>query len=211
MDIVDESEQLFSQARAAMINRDFEQASASYGLAIQLFHRISESPPPGISNRDVQTNLGNAYSDLAACILETCGSKVNPAVHALLSAIQYGNSDEGVLQNLLYSMSLVNAVMESRVAAPPLVHRQDEFIRWHNQGYDLLKSPYPPGTASRNWEGAIRCFEEALQIASDCAASYHGLGLACEGGKREVQAVNAWLKVKQLNPDFNFQQRVWFE
>jgi tetratricopeptide (TPR) repeat protein len=143
--------------------------------------------------------------------LESCGSNVNSAVHALLSAIEHGNTENRVLQNILYSMSVVNAVMEARVAEAPSCVCRDELIRWHNQGYDLLKTSYPPGRSERNWEGATRSFEEALRIAPDCAASYHGLGLAYEGAKKEIEAINAWRKVKELEPNYNFQQWVRFE
>lgn len=211
MNIIDESEQLFSHGRTAMLEGDFKQAVSSYNKAIQLFERIGANPPAGVSQLAVRTNMANAYCDLAACILETCGSNVNSAVHALLSAIEHGNTENGVLQNILYSMSVVNAVMEARVAEAPSCVRQDELIRWHNQGYDLLKTPYPPGRSERNWEGATRSFEEALRIAPDCAASYHGLGLAYEGAKKEIEAINAWRKVKELEPNYNFQQRVRFE
>jgi len=211
MDIIDESEHLFSRGRAAMLEGNFNQAASSYDQAIQLFERIGANPPAGVSQLAVRANMANAYCDLAACILETCGSNVNPAVHALLSAVEHGNTGNGVLQNILYSMSLVNAVMEARVAEAPSCVRQDELIRWHNQGYDLLKTPYPAGTSGRKWEGAIRSFEKALRVAPGCAVSYHGLGLAYEGAKRESEAINAWRKVKELEPNYNFQQRVKFE
>ena len=211
MDIIDESEQLSNRARTAMFAGNYEQAANLYQQAIQLFLRISADPPAGVSQLAVRTNIANAYSDLAACILETCGSNVNSAVHALLSAVEHGNTEDGVRQNILYSMSLVNAVMEARVAKAPSCVHQDALIRWHNQGYDLLKIPYPAGTSGRNWEAAIRSFEEALRVAPSCAVSYHGLGLAYEGARRESEAINAWRKVKELEPNYNFQQRVRFE
>lgn len=183
------------QCLREILNRPLVRTSKLFNC----FNVFSPDPPAGVSQLAVRANIANAYSDLAACILEICGSSVNSAVHALLSAIEHGNSEDGVRQNILYSMSLVNAVMEARVAKAPPCVRQDALIRWHNQGYDLLKTPYPAGTSGRNWEAAIRGFEEALRVAPGCAVSYHGLGLAYEGAKRESEAINACEKSKSWN------------
>jgi lipoprotein NlpI len=51
----------------------------------------------------------------------------------------------------------------------------------------------------------------ALKIKPDSAASYHGLGLAFEGmNGNDDSAIQAWLKVHDLDPSYNFEVRIRF-
>lgn len=202
----DEVSGTWEQAVAAMQEGRFEQAADFYRHIIALLFflkdRYEETPTA------IKVNLANACADLAACLLETCGTNVNEAVHALLESINQGNREPKVMQNLLYCMGAVNAYLRASGTKAPECANKHELCRLHNLGYDLLKTPYPQGTPDRNWEEAIRCLEEAVQLAPDCAPSYHLLGLAYEGAKQDAKALEAWWKVRQLDYDFDFQTRL---
>ena len=109
------------------------------------------------------------------------------------------------MQNLLYCMGMVNACLDGSGTTGPACANYAELRRLHNLGYDLLKTPYPQGSPGRNWSQAIRCLEDAVKLAPDCAPSYHLLGLAYEGAKQDAKALEAWWKVRQLDYNFDFQ------
>ena len=204
--VVERMKQVWQQASTAMQVRDFKRGAELYKQAIELLHGIEGNPPANISPDFIKQNLANGYCDLASCLLEF--SEVNSAVHALMEAMRYGNTGDEIKQNILYCLSQVNAFMEQGPASMESSGGDDkDFIRWHNEGYYLLKTPHPNG---RDWGAAIRCLNEALRIYPDSAPTHHLLGLAYEGSQQDIPAINAWLKVKMLQPTYDFTKRVKF-
>ncbi len=204
---LDEIVGVLNMGAEAMGNKEFERAIPLYREGINCLHEwVRDALDKGQPADDLMWNMGNAYCDLAGCLVEICGTDISECAHAITSALLCGCTSEALKPNLLWCMRTANLVMQARHMDPPNIDRQADFIRWQRQGYDLLKTPDPPGTGDRNWQGAANSYWEAIKLWPESAASYHGLGLALEGLKRDEEAVEAWKKVKLLDfsYDFNF-------
>ena len=58
----------------------------------------------------------------------------------------------------------------------------------------------------RNWAGARQAYEDSLDYFTDAAFVHHALGFAFLETGEVDQAVRAWLRVQELEPDYDFRQ-----
>lgn len=211
MDIINEVEKLWDKASNAFGEKRYDEGAKLYKDVIDLLTIILSKSPKEPGEVAIKQNLANAYLDMAHCMLIECDEKINPGAHALLSAIKYGCIEKQVFENLLYCMNITNKFMSAKIRNIANNPQNVELLKWQNQGYDLLKTPTPPGTPGRDWEGAARCYGEAIRIKPESAPSFHGLGLALKGLKMDEEAIKAWIQVKVLEPEYNFEFRIKFQ
>ncbi len=209
---------LFEQGSRAASERRFDVAVERYRASIARLKEIETAAQ--VSGRgDARTQhalaaqLAGAHASYGQCCLELDGTRVNRAAHAFARAIALGHVDEGVKKNLLWCMQTATALMQAAVCRSPAMPAVEaaRYVRYHNEGYNLLKTPDPPGTPGRNWEGAVAMYREALRLAPNNAATQHGLGLALEGMKEDEAAIEAWVEVDRLDPTFNFEMRTYYD
>ncbi len=209
MGILEEIEELYNCASSAMTTGDFGGAIETYKSIISKADEIKNMDSPPIDAPTLNRNLAICYYDLSWCNLKICGNKINESVHALIEAINLGFREQDAFQNLLYCMEIANKFMAARMQTLPNTGANKDFVRMHNIGFDLLKTPDPLGTPNRNWQGAVNGFLSALEINPESAASFHGLGLAYEGLRNnDENAIKAWFQVKNLDPEYNFEYRI---
>ena len=58
----------------------------------------------------------------------------------------------------------------------------------------------------RNWAGARQAYEDSLDYITDAAFVHQALGFAFLETGEVDQAVSAWLRVQELEPDYDFRQ-----
>ena len=208
MDALGEIKETWIRAQETMNRQEFEAAASLYKKALTMLHEVERDPVYEPAKADIRSNLGNGYCDLSVCLLNACGTEINEAAHAITVALLYGCKTGALKSNLLYCMSMANRLMSARMVEAPDIAEREQFVRYHNNGYDLLKTPDPPGTAGRNWEGAVNSYRAALELLPESAGSCHGLGLAYEGLKRDDEAIDAWLRVEVYDPGYAFGCRV---
>lgn len=214
----DQIDQIYNRAGAAidrggaaMTSGDFKNGVKYYKEAIAELHKLENHPQ--IEDELIEENLANAYFDLSVCTIRICNNRVNETVHALIDAFRYGFRESGVFQNLLYCTNIVNINMFLRFKYIPDNQTNRDFALWHNAGYHLLTTPSPEArdTTVRYWKSASERFMGAIDRNPESAASFHGLGLAYGGmGNNDDQAFKAWLQVKRLDPDYNFEYLIKF-
>src|SRR5262249_41372620 len=98
MSLQTEIMETWAEANSAIQVGNFQQGAELYRHIIALLLFLKQSCGQEIPTA-IKVNLANACADLAACLLETCGTRVNEAVHALLESINYGNREPKIIQN----------------------------------------------------------------------------------------------------------------
>lgn len=236
MDQIADLESLWDLAKSAMTEGRFVDAAELYGQVIELLEGIESSCEPGM-RAPMKQNLANAHGDRAGCLLRTCGLEVSEAAHEYVQAVSLGSREKVVINNLLWCMAAVNANMKVKVIKLPNDDASREFGKWHNLGYDLLKSPQPQMAGNRDWQRAVQAFRNCVEFAGHLgrnhalwqpllpeyaaetaprvipvAGSFHSLGLALEGSKAaDIDAIRAWLEALDIQASYDFGVRIVFE
>lgn len=58
----------------------------------------------------------------------------------------------------------------------------------------------------RNWPAALQAYEEALDYVTDAAFVHHALGFAFIEAEETENAVRAWMRTLELDPDYDFRR-----
>lgn len=197
-------------------NGEFQRAQALYPEIIAHFRHmlaIAETMPNAEQRAQMTQALASeiciCYYNLGFCCSKIAPRDLNKQIYAYLNALQWDPVNEYPRTNLWSCMDTVNKFLSARTV-PALAPSREvtEWAKWHNLGYELLKTPYPPGTPDRNWQGAADAYVRALQVLPDRAESWHGLGLSYSGLGAQNDAIEAWLRAFELNPEHNFEFRL---
>lgn len=185
--------------RTLLHQGDYLAAAERYRKALSLLRGLYEEGYPGVSSEAVRENLANGSLDLAICLLEIDSEGSNEAIHALLDAIRFGGDEPSLQSNLLFCIQKAGEQMgwRDQFLGDTPANRQAAALC--ARGCRFLREE-DAGCLAR----AAECFRSAIQEASSLAAGYHFLGLVLERLHEDEDAIQAWLKVKELEPEFDF-------
>ena len=186
-----------------LLQQNFSEELNSESTNADIFNKHNQQ----ILFQQVNSEISVTYCNLGFCLSEMNGQYINKQAHAFLVALQYDQYNEYAQNNVLYCLDMANSFYSAKYVNRKRTPQYEEWAKYQNIGYDLLKAPFPPGTSYRNWEGALYSYKRAIQVCPDEASSYHGLGLAYYGLGLNIDAINAWLKVIGLQPDYDFESR----
>ena len=194
----------FNEASMLSRQRRFFEAIDQYKDAIERLHVLevtgqhSDNTPSNFKDVIYQ-NLFHAYGDLGNCYLDLDSPDFGEAARSFLNALVYSKSDATV-GNLLYCMGQINAFMSATVMSFKKGEFDDKFANLHNQGYDLLKT--------NSVAQAAEVLNAAIKINPNFAPTFHLLGLVFEKMQQDNLAIKSWLKVLELEYDFDFATRI---
>jgi tetratricopeptide (TPR) repeat protein len=186
---------------------NYQGAIVNYKSAIELYENsLTDLLPESTETAlNINKNLSLALLDLSTLYEETKSQPIKHVITLLIRALISNRNLNDAQQNLLYYMGYVNSFLKTRkVNAISLKH----IAKLYNDGYSLLQTPYPMGTRGRNWEGAINLLKEVDRKVPNLVYTHHLLGLAYEGIKMDDLAIDEWIKVYNLDPEFDFETRV---
>jgi tetratricopeptide (TPR) repeat protein len=152
--------------------------------------------------RSLSNGMSSAYNNLGNCLLDIHEPNFNPAVHSYLTSLLWAHGNEYALDNVWYCLDLAAKFMKARQITLPHGSTNEGWVRCHNSGYDILKSP------NQNPARAIEAYQKALAINPKFPATLHGLGIAYSFADMKDEAIRAWIETKKLEKDFNFEVRV---
>lgn len=204
VEMMSETASSLDEASMLASQRKFFEAIDQYKDAIERLHvlevmgQYSDKTSSDFKNVIYQ-NLFHAYGDLGNCYLDLDSPDFGEAARSFLNALVYGQSDATV-GNLLYCMGQINAFMSATVMSFKKGELDNKFANLHNQGYDLLKT--------NSVAQAAEVLNAATKINPNFAPTYHLLGLVFERMQQDTLAVKSWLKVLELEYDFDFATRI---
>jgi len=204
-----------SAANKYYSNQQYNEAIQKYKKAINYYTEIlnidkSIEELPMKLKDIIKGNLARAFLDKGSCHLEVKGVPINIAIIYFIKALLLVPDLNDAKKNLLYSMNFVNSFLKTKSLSTTLSSKK-QYIDLHNQGYDLLKTPLSTNPSERRWDEAIDKLTAAIEIESNQAFTYHLLGLAYEGKKMDEKAIESWIKVYNIDKNFNFEERVVFK
>jgi len=204
---IEKAESFHSEAINHFSTGSYEKAIAEYKSAISIYEKkLNEMLPESLElSMDIKYKLSLAYLDLSMLYGKTKSEPHQKVISLIIKALTYNRNLPDAIQNLLYYIGYVNAFLKAR---RKIENNLQHIAKLYNAAYDLLKTPYPLGTAGRNWEGAINLLKEVERIAPDLPYTHHLLGLAYEGCKMDELAIDEWMNVYVLDPNFDFETRV---
>lgn len=229
---------LLNKAEASTQNRQLEEceldhikliehflAMRNYLILLQQSYsdvHLGHSNNGGIFNKDKQqilfqqviSEISVTYCNLGVCLHEMNDKLINKQTHAFLIALQYKQDNKYALNNVFICMDYANSFYSAKYINRKRSAQYEEWAKYESTGYDLLKTPFPPGTPYRNWEGAVNSYKKAIRICPQEASSYYGLGLASYGlgvatndDDKKYDGIVSWLKVIELQPEYDFGSR----
>jgi len=152
----------------------------------------------------ITSELSVSYNNLGNALLEQLEPKINQPVHAYLFSLKWNPRNQYAIDNLWYCFDIASKLMATRVVRLPRKSTKIEWAQYHNAGYDLLKSP------NSNPMTTIEAYKKALSIHSH-PGTYHGLGIAFSNADMQNDAISAWMQTFSLDPDYNFELRIYIE
>lgn len=214
--------QLSEEAIARFNNQNFESSVKDYETLIKHTSKIIQylkalqTIPPDENYEHTDTDnlfkkstqkklldnlkqvLSMSYTYLALSCLRQPETQFSKAVHAYLSALYWND------QNMIAKEAVLSCFDEaSRFLILETLSLQptESNILWanfNNLGYSLLKQSTP------DMKEAVNAFNNSLEIQNR-AGTYYGLGLALYGLGMNEEALNAWMQVKNLDENYNFE------
>lgn len=152
----------------------------------------------------ISNELSVSYNNLGNALLEQLEPKINQPVHAYLSALKWNSQNQYAVDNLWYCLGIASKLMAAAVARLPRTPMNTEWAKYHNLGYDLLKSPDSDPRAT------IDAYKKTLSVQAH-PATYHGLGIAFSNADMQSDAISAWMETFSLYPEYNFELRTFIE
>lgn len=224
-----EIDQLWQQAQAAYERKDFQSAEKLWIQILGFLEPMLPSNPPEYPGEVLQETLAHAFFNRSVGRIETCGANINPAVHDLILATIHGNGYPPARQNILAAISMTRNYMQAKIVKLPDEGQFREIAKWHNEGFRILKTPVN-NSPDRDWNGALICFQNVLQIDQNWVPTLHLVGMTFEGwadklrktditdkrladriAEYETFAINSWIQVKAIDNNFDFEYRMKFE
>jgi len=191
----------FNTASMFSSQRRFPEAIDKYKDVIKRLHELevycqySDKTQPNLIE-NINQNLYHAYVDIGNCYIDLDQPNFGEASRSFLNSLVYGR-EPATIGNLLYCMGQINEFISEKVMTVKQGELTKQFISLHNEGYDLFKSD--------SISEAANILHEAIKINSNFAPTYHLLGLIFEKMQEDDLAVKSWLKVLELEYDFDFE------
>lgn len=158
-----------------------------------------------------QSLLSKLKNEMAGCLNNLADNDLkidprhfNPALHPLLSALEWDDTHESVIQNIWYCMDIADKFMCVMQKKIPKTDQNIFFTREYDIGYDVLKANI------KHPDAAISAFQRSIEFVPDSAPAYHSLGIAYSQADMQKEAIAAWRKVKKLDDNYNFEYRFRF-